>query len=91
MSSWRDKEEPRLRPLARPNVISIDRGRLLDARDVAALVFRARVNASWVERYVAPIRRVWWGRRCYWYEQDARDWYREYELSSHTSAEGVGP
>jgi hypothetical protein len=71
-----------------PNGTSADRGRPLDVREVAAVVFRARVNASWVERHVAPRRRVVWGGASYWYKPDARDWYREYELL-HTRRRGA--
>jgi hypothetical protein len=71
-----------LRRLERPAVVSPDRGRLLDAREVAAIVFRAQVSGRWVLEHVAPMRRIWWGRECYWYEADARDWCREWQLAN---------
>jgi hypothetical protein len=68
--------------LAQPRPVDAPRGdlgRMLDAREVAAIVYEGKVGKRWVLDHVAPLKRLKWGRTCYWYEADARAWKQEQE------------
>ena len=49
-------------------------GRMLDAREVAAIVYEGKVSKRWVLDNHDPLHRLKWGRTCYWYEAESRAW-----------------
>lgn len=52
-----------------------ERGRLLDAKQIAEEVFSGTVSPEWVKRTVAPKRRIRLGHSTLrWYEADVRAW-----------------
>lgn len=56
-----------------PTAPVVDRGRLLDATEVASGLFGGHVTPQWVRRHVEP--RVRLGHRTVlWYEADVRAW-----------------
>ena len=55
-----------------------DRGRLLDAREIAREIFRETVSPDWVKRNVAPDRKLRLGHSTVrWWENDVLTWINQ--------------
>ena len=50
-----------------------DRGRLMDAKDIAGQLFRGRVKAEWVRRHV-PGKMTTGHRTVFWWEYEVISW-----------------
>ena len=75
------------RPVEAPRA---ELGRMLDAREVAAVVYEGKVSKRWVLDHVAPLKRLKWGRTCYWYEADVRAWKLDQERQQMRALERDG-
>lgn len=72
------------RVLALPPKPPADLGPLLDAAEVARVVFSGKVGAQWVRRNVGHKRYL--GRRAVWYQVEAERWAQQNLITSEGAA-----
>lgn len=63
-----------------------DLGPMLDAREIASIIYEGKVSTRWVLDNHAPLYRFQHGRKCFWYEKPSRAWKRQQELRQMRAA-----